>query len=477
MASLIGNDIGLNYKGLINLGSSINQNISGTLQYLTDGDGNNLPLQVATGLVGVDGGTIVYTTGTNSKSVLSQTYTINSTGGTNTITGIKVNATETAIVGTTHSLLDLQVGGVTQFRVDNTGVVNKGTYKYGFFTGNFFGIYNGATLLFAVDSAKTLNGYGEFRNFGSAYIGSNSFSPQARLHIRSDGTTPIIRAEDSAGTGSFTVSTTATVLSFGASATTQAVFTASGGQLSIAATASGLYRLVIAASEYLYLGAAAILPQNGVGFNFATNPQGQTSGTYNSFGVTGSYGAVSGNANQRALTIAYTINNTGVSTGTLTGIHLNATETSLNSMTHNLIDLQVGGISKFKVDRTGFIATTATYMSFGAGNNAVGVDSGGFLYFQGANRFYVTNAGLIYGYNDLRNTGNIIAGGISISPLARLHIRGDGTNPIARFESSTATPQFIIKSGGIINMPTLPTAPAGLSAGDLWNNGGVVTVV
>jgi hypothetical protein len=33
-----------------------------------------------------------------------------------------------------------------------------------------------------------------------------------------------------------------------------------------------------------------------------------------------------------------------------------------------------------------------------------------------------------------------------------------------------------IKAGGSINM-TLPTSSAGLSAGDLWNNSGVVTIV
>ena len=54
--------------------------------------------------------------------------------------------------------------------------------------------------------------------------------------------------------------------------------------------------------------------------------------------------------------IAYTINNSGAQTGTATGIFLNATETALNGMTHNLLDLQVGGVSKFKVSRLGVLA-------------------------------------------------------------------------------------------------------------------------
>jgi hypothetical protein len=51
----------------------------------------------------------------------------------------------------------------------------------------------------------------------------------------------------------------------------------------------------------------------------------------------------------------YTINNTAVQTGTITGIFLNATETALNGITHNLMDLQVGGVSKFLVNKDGAI--------------------------------------------------------------------------------------------------------------------------
>jgi hypothetical protein len=62
---------------------------------------------------------------------------------------------------------------------------------------------------------------------------------------------------------------------------------------------------------------------------------------------------VAGATNPRLFNVAYTINNSGVQTGTLTGIFLNATETALNGMSHNLMDLQVGGVSRFLVSRTG----------------------------------------------------------------------------------------------------------------------------
>jgi hypothetical protein len=60
-----------------------------------------------------------------------------------------------------------------------------------------------------------------------------------------------------------------------------------------------------------------------------------------------------GSGSFRPLSIAYTINNTGAQTGTATGIFLSATETALGGMTHNLLDLQVGGASKFSVDSSG----------------------------------------------------------------------------------------------------------------------------
>ena len=43
--------------------------------------------------------------------------------------------------------------------------------------------------------------------------------------------------------------------------------------------------------------------------------------------------------------------------------------------------------------------------------------------------------------------------------------------------AGTLTSQMIIKANGVINMPNLPTSSAGLVAGDLWNNSGVINIV
>lgn len=44
------------YKGLINIGSTVGQNVTASLQSLTDGDGNNLPIQVSTSQIIIGGG-------------------------------------------------------------------------------------------------------------------------------------------------------------------------------------------------------------------------------------------------------------------------------------------------------------------------------------------------------------------------------------------------------------------------------------
>ena len=84
------------------------------------------------------------------------------------------------------------------------------------------------------------------------------------------------------------------------------------------------------------------------------------SGTTEINKFTSSFAASAGGSGLfRPLSIAYTINNTGAQTGTATGIFLSATETAMGGMAHNLLDLQVGGISKFRIGATGGITTTA----------------------------------------------------------------------------------------------------------------------
>ena len=98
----------------------------------------------------------------------------------------------------------------------------------------------------------------------------------------------------------------------------------------------------------------------GLGSGGALN-YNATSGNALILNVSGSgFAAGAGSANFRPVNIAYTINNSGAQSGNATGIFLNATETALNSMTHNLMDLQVGGVTKFLVNSGGRLSINAS---------------------------------------------------------------------------------------------------------------------
>ena len=116
MANLYNKNIGINYKGILNLDSTINTPLDTTLRSVTDGMGVASVLSLSTLQASV-AATIARASGTNTDNPFLLAYTINNSGGTNTVTGLRINATETAIVGTTHNLMDLQVGGVSAFQV------------------------------------------------------------------------------------------------------------------------------------------------------------------------------------------------------------------------------------------------------------------------------------------------------------------------------------------------------------------------
>jgi hypothetical protein len=203
MANLSGQNIGTNYKGILNL-NTLNGNLTTTLQAVTDGDGNTSPLRLST--TRVDVGTFVFlggitnafpaikrnaavlevrladdsglanlscaalsASGSNNSFIQSNNALygalfefnggrlyINSSGATIenrrlslaslSITGassdssfainhtwnttgnpsaIFLNITNTAS-GASSNLMDLQVGGVSQFKVDKVGAVSIG---------------------------------------------------------------------------------------------------------------------------------------------------------------------------------------------------------------------------------------------------------------------------------------------------------------------------------------------------------------
>ena len=99
----------------------------------------------------------------------------------------------------------------------------------------------------------------------------------------------------------------------------------------------------------------------GGAYSFTGSDWTHTSGTQLYVAISHVFAASgAGSSSYRPLNIVYTLNNTGAQSGTATGIFLNATETSLGTtpMTHNLMDLQVGEVSKFRVSNAGIVSAT-----------------------------------------------------------------------------------------------------------------------
>jgi hypothetical protein len=214
------------------------------------------------------------------------------------------------------------------------------------------------------------------------FIGAQSV-PSARLHVRGDATNPIARFENSAGTNGFTILNAGNVLSSILYTNTGIQYNNEGidfyGNVGVTAS-SGAYRFygrnstfVAGTSKFLDLG----------------------------FGGPLGYSPTSGNGIMNFIDLRYTINATGTTSGAVVnGIFLNATETSLTGTTHNLMDLQTGGSSRFSVANNGTAtsagAMNATSFSISGGGSysiSIGGGNGGRIY-GATNGFTFTNLNL-----------------------------------------------------------------------------------
>ena len=206
-------------------------------------------------------------------------------------------------------------------------------------------------------------------------IGITDTTASTRLHVRGDGTNNIARFEDSAGTASFRINSTATNAILSGSSSPGYQVTSSAGannSLTFGLGNSGgraEFAMGSALTNFAILngsGFTGLSMVNGTGERNAiiigNNGVNSTSGT-SRLVVQDSIAETTGSTNFRTLNLAYSINNSGSVSGTATGIFLNATEgtvsptSGLNGMGHFLIDLQVGGSSKFKVSNGGLVNT------------------------------------------------------------------------------------------------------------------------
>lgn len=121
---------------------------------------------------------------------------------------------------------------------------------------------------------------------------------------------------------------------------------------------------------------------------FISSTRSGTTGTIGMMKLTQSWTpSATSTANYNGLSVNYTIDAAaGAASGTGTGILVNATETSLNGLTHNLLDLQVASTSKFKVTNAGFvgIAQTTPAIQLHVGSSSI-TDATSLLRLQDAN--------------------------------------------------------------------------------------------
>lgn len=139
--------------------------------------------------------------------------------------------------------------------------------------------------------------------------------------------------------------------------------TSSGGAIQFATEGSGVPRVSFTGNGAL-LGTAAGTFKHASTSNVAITPNGAGARSF------------------IALDASYVIDATaGAQTGTVTGFTVNGTETNLNGFTHNLMDLQLASVSKFKVSSGGALTASGNILCGAAvlstnGTSGIGYSTG-----------------------------------------------------------------------------------------------------
>lgn len=404
------------YKSFIKFGD--NDVISGSLKVLSDGLGNDLPIQVsstainftgnttvkenlivgetsaATGLIEIKGltsgsvkitvpaaaGILTYTLPatlttnyflkTDASGVLS--WALPSAGSLDSVTAAAGAATRNHVANaiewqwnsyvggsgvyglrfTSNSTLETNTSHATAqglLGINLTGanaasnVVSKAVYISNVKTGT--GAVNYGMHITTSGSASQLSNplMIEGHAGGGLIFGSGSISSKGQ--IWSSGVTPSnsnYAFEVLSGGGTSLNSTSSVNIRFNDSASTGGVFTTSGFTIN--------NKLII-------------VPAANSGYGISITPA-TTTGTsvFTGINFTGTHAASSAQSSYyRPLNITYVINNSASGqTGVATGIFLNCTETSLNGMTHTLMNLSVGGVSQLLLTNAGVLTITGS---------------------------------------------------------------------------------------------------------------------
>jgi hypothetical protein len=357
MANLLGQNIGTNYKGILSLDSTINTPLDATLRAVTDGEGNASGLKLSTTDSSFSGKLGVGTDAAPSASLQIQG------DGTNDIARFfNADPIKTVFISNRG-----EIGAKSEFAGDGGFVGYNGNFGVQVFAlkRNSVGglaVQSLSNIGFSVNGANSVSSYEmELTDTGNLIIGGSSGT--ARLAVKGSGTTAAttsLLVQDSAGTESFKI------LDNGAA------FIRTSLQLSSGVTFStNTNAFAIGTTLGNVTGNVGTLPV----YTFGMASDTSTSNTSNYFSISKTISPSAGSANFRNLIVDYTINASGVQTGTATGIFLNATETALNGMVHNLMDLQVGGVSKLTVTNAGATIISGTVTSDGGFRSIAYFDS------------------------------------------------------------------------------------------------------
>jgi len=248
-----------------------------------------------------------------------------------TLSPLQLSTTQVAVVGALGGGLIFKDYDATQGGIWSKNVTPSGV-NYALISNGGTTYINGTSLL-----RSSINDAVQTQLTTTGLFVGGGVSASARLHVRGDGTNPVARFENNTGGNGW-------------------YFTSTGSALN-ADVQARIQGAAIANDSSVVLGSYNAL---------STTTLTQTITT-----IQGTIGAAAGSGNKRLLSIEYSINNSGAQTGTATGIFLNATETALNGMLHNLIDLGTTALgSLFSVTNKGAIKV-ATLANADAPNSSL----------------------------------------------------------------------------------------------------------
>ena len=343
------------------------------------------------------GGTDDYTMG------ISQT--LNDTGapgGTDVYRGMKINLTETNKTGWNNVyLMDLQVGGVSKFRVDDSGNVIAGgmtsdplalvtkEYADAIAPATAGGWTDGGTKVYLRDASDKV-GIGTDEP-GAYNLNVNGSLNTTTLSINTTANITFNTATnnlDVAGvTGGINIPAGTNYKINGLQiASSNLSDSANIPKLNEASTITGDWVNTahpwaddevadnITASNYLPLAGGTMtgdIVLSGAGTNIVTSGIDMDLSPAAGYGLTSSVTRSGATGDEVAYNLAATIDK--ATSGNYTGIKLNVTEASAPGAGNNLLDLQVGTVPKFTVDNGGLIST-ASVNSASVVNNSLTAD-------------------------------------------------------------------------------------------------------